>query len=61
MSVNKLIYVIKPNVLGRYEKYFIFIITYSSSFITKSNKLQTYGKFKPKICFEEYLFVNLEY
>ena len=35
ISVNKLIYAIKPNVLGRYEKYFISIITHSSSLYNK--------------------------
>ena len=41
MSVNKLIYAIKRNLVDRYGKYFI-------SVITKNTKLQTYGKFLAK-------------
>ena len=44
--LNKLIHAIKRIMLGRYEKYFISIITCSSSLITASNKLRTYCKFK---------------
>ena len=57
MSVNKLTYASKRNLLDIYEQYCYnrFLFSYS-----KNNKLQMYGKFKQTICLENYLFANLD-